>query len=299
MKRIAYRGGSAATLMVFTLSGVLSSARAAIIAGNAIDLDNQPGQTYTDGSGAIWSTADIHPAGNGVFMPFIRQTSPGSSPWEQGFNTDAPKQADNLGGAWTHSLRLADISQVVRNGIAYYQFAMNANQTGVEPIISIDKVEIFQTNTAALTDYDGANMVTGSPTDHFGQPAMMVYSEDAVIDTTINLNSRQNNGQGIGTADMTLLVPVALFTGNQQYVVLYSSFGDPNFTGNGNGNGNYSGPTGGFYPANAGFEDWNATEGATRTPPGVPLPSVASGGMAILGLAALVHLRRGRRIGAG
>lgn len=281
--------------MVGGLLSIGSAVHAGSISpGTVVDLDSQPGQTYTDGSGAVWSTADIHPAGNGVFQPFVRETSPGSSQYENGFNTDAAKQLDNLGGAWTHSLLLSSIAQVTVNGTAYYQFAMNANQTGVNPIISIDEVEIFQSNLANLTGYVGTNLSYGLATDHFTSDptATMVYNEDKVVDTTININSRQNNGQGIGTADMTLLVPVALFTGNQQYVVLYSSFGNPNDLNNGQTNKalTVQSPSTSFYAANAGFEDWNATEGSTPLETTTPLPKTASSGLVLLASAAGLFL---------
>ena len=255
--------------------------------------------TYTDSQGAVYSNADIHPAGEGVFQPFERIHSAGNAAYEQGFNTDSKTfQLDNLtkgAQTWNHSVLLSDIAKVTFNGTQYYEFDLNINQTGNSGSYeSLDKVQIFQTSTPDITNYVGASPSDGSATDNFydkGAPlATKVYDEDmgAAGDTTINLNSRLNNGQGDGTADMTLLVPTALFTGNQQYVVLYSAFGDPN------AKNHQTSSTPGFFPVDGGKEQWRYND----TPSPVPLPSTANIGLALFaGLGTLIGIRKlaGRR----
>jgi len=111
--------------------------------------------------------------------------------------------------------------------------------------------------------------------------ATKVYDEDGGTagDTTIQINSRLNNGQGTGTADMTLMVPKSLFSNNLPYVVLYSAFGDPN--------GNAKATGDGFYPSTGGHEDWNADIGPTSP---VPLPPSLYAGAGLLGAFGLVRL---------
>lgn len=249
--------------------------------------------TYTDSQGAIYSNADIHPAGEGVFQPFERIHANQNSPYEQGFNTNAgSKELDNLthgDQTWNHAVSLSSLATVTLNGTAYYEFSLNLNQTGNSgSFVSLDKVQIFQTNVAAVTGYQGAK-TTGATADNFignaSTPlAVKVYDEDLgkVGDTTINLNSRLNNGQGTGTADMTLLVPKTLFSNNLPDVVLYSAFGDPNASKPKNSN------TPGFFAVTGGHEDWNFN----AKPSAVPVPAPLYAAAMLLGVCGLVRSRR-------
>jgi MYXO-CTERM domain-containing protein len=95
------------------------------------------------------------------------------------------------------------------------------------------------------------------------------YDVDAGGDNWVVIDS--NLGSGSGQGDMRLLVPVADFAGAtaDQYVYLFSRFGDHD-----NNNG--------------GFEEWSLQGAATA----IPLPG--AGAMALAGLAGVAARRRRR-----
>jgi len=145
-----------------------------------------------------------------------------------------------------------------------YQFLLDVNQTGANPLLSLDALRIF-TRSTALTS---ASTLT-SLTDALG--IQQRYNLDAGdLTNSITLNFALNSGSGSG--DMYAYIPTAFFPGALpgDFVYVYSRFGDS-------------------FPANDGFEEW-----AVRTPvnpPGVP----DSGSTVMLlgaALAAIALIRR-------
>ena len=187
-------------------------------------------------NGALFIENDIQATGSGVLDSFVRMKSNGDI--EQGFNTSArPLQLDeNNSPIFTHDMQLTDIPVIedcrILGCIDYREFILDINQTGTEPLLSLDVLQIYMGNQL-LDD--------GVPSN----PALLgtlIYNMDAGTDSWVKLNYSLNHGSGSG--DMRLLVPNSLFTGPGSYVYLYSKFG----------------VQGGEWVNNDGYEEW-ATRG--------------------------------------
>src|SRR5262249_6956916 len=142
-------------------------------------------------------------------------------------------------------------------------FLLDINQTGSKPLISLNKIQVFLGNAPDLSP----NTFSGGVLN-FGGNATLVYNLDGGSggNGTIELDFSLNSGSGSG--DMFAYIPNALFTGSNQWVYLYSQFGDPNAT-------------------NDGFEEW-ATINGVVLPNNTPEPAsllLAATGLAGLGLA--------------
>lgn len=201
-------------------------------------------------NGAEFRTSDIAPTGTGNIDSFVRIKKNG---FEQGYNTDASDFAyDEMAGSFTHSLLLSNIPQVQLGNTLYYEFGLDINQSGSEPLLSLDAVQIYRYTAG---DYTGAVSGLGDPLYDLG-------------DNWIMLNYAL--GAGSGKGDMYAYIPVSTLnndgaTGN--YVYLYSMFG-------------YQG---GDWASNAGFEEWFVRENVTPPPP-PPVPAPAAVVLGMLGM---------------
>lgn len=211
-------------------------------------------------NGAIYNQGNAQPTGTGVIDPFERMQATGT---EQGYNTDASGVMDNLPWPHTADTLLAGAATVNIGGTDYLEFLLDINQTGSNPLLSLNEVQIFQTGAAgqSVTSFTGGVLDLADAT--------LAYRMDAGADSTVNLDS--SLGHGSGSGDMNLFVPASYFdfSSNQGYLVLYSSFGNPN-------------------PSNDGYEEWAVLRG---DPPVVPEPAT----MSLLGLGiAAIAVRRFR-----
>jgi hypothetical protein len=185
--------------------------------------------------------------GTGVIDPFLRIHSNSTS--EQGYNTSLGTPEDDVAGNFTRALLLSDLKSITINGVAYYLFTLDANQSGNDPI-SVDQIQIFQAN---LDVNDGAITTaatsTTPPLISFSDASLAFRMNDAVTGfNDIEVNS--NNGSGSG--DLFLFVPVTDFDQTKKYIIFYSQLGVP----------------GGFAQTD-GFEEWAALQGtATSVPDG-------------------------------
>ena len=152
----------------------------------------------------------------------------------EGYNTDGrPIEFDeNTTHIFNHSLLISAIPTVSIGGTPYRQFMLDINEKGSDTgrYISLDKLEIYLLSTGDRTDYSTFGM------DSLTDPDKLVYTMDpGGPDNWIKLDYKLNGGSGSG--DMFAYIPDSLFTGPNQYVYLYSRFGD-NIT------------------SDAGFEEW-------------------------------------------
>jgi hypothetical protein len=242
------------------------------------------GSSATD-QGVIYQQMNQQPTGTGVIKSFVRIEQ---NSHEQGYNTDhRPVQFDEKQDAtYTHSLQLASLTAVAMGGQSYYQFLLDINETDTTAgrMLSLNKIELFQTNDDSINGYaEAASSTTtaGSLGDTFTSSAStMIYNLDTGSngDQQITLNYDLNSGSGSG--DMYMYVPTSKFVAGYSDVVLYSYFGVP-------------------YTSSAGFEEW-ATLSSSNTPSiSTPLPASVWSGLVILaGLAGAraVTMRRRRDV---
>ena len=192
---------------------------------------------------ALFIENDNQATGSGVLDSFVRISdgSPKTGAVIEGFNTSArPLQLDeNTSPIFTHDLLLTDVPILTVNSIDYREFILDINQSGTDPLLSLDVVQIY------LGDVLADHAVPSDPS----LLGTLIWDLDGSVidgDSWVKLNYSLNNGSGSG--DMRLLVPNSLFSGHDgSYVYLYSKFGDQ----------------GGAYINNDGFEEW-----AVRGQPG-------------------------------
>jgi hypothetical protein len=216
--------------------------------------------TTDGGSGAIYTTIDTHPAGTGVFNPFLTYQRKGV---EEGYNSSQggpgqgyldTKRVDK----WNHDLHLGDLAVVTLNGKGtFYAFELDANETGtgnINRLLSVDDIRIYTSPT------DTAKSVGNNATkvDSLGT---LQYAQNLDLGVTANWvlidASRSEGGStsGSGSSDLILYVPTSLFDDAKSTDFLYfytiNGLHDP---------ANSDAPGGSVNGAqsNAGFEEWRA-----------------------------------------
>src|SRR5262245_53301605 len=106
---------------------------------------------------AVFQTAELQPAGTGVFNTFLQLQH---SPTEQGYNSDGVHQFDEKSG--DHSVLLAAVPIVIGDGsngtlegVAYRAFTYDLNEPngGIKPYVSLDQLQIWQEEAGNLTSF--------------------------------------------------------------------------------------------------------------------------------------------------
>jgi hypothetical protein len=174
-------------------------------------------------NGAYFEAFDASKAGRGIFPTFLALQKHGNSDISQGYNSDyRPAEFDEVNPAThNHSVELDWLGQIQFDSIWYYSFELDADQTGSDPFIYLEQLEIYQTNDPKAHDYS-----TGLGT--------LVYDLDSDLGNPLNttdnsvwLDYTMSSG-GSGWKDMIVNIPVASFSTDYDYVVLYSQFGNDN-----------------------------------------------------------------------
>jgi PEP-CTERM motif len=263
-------------LMAFCVSAVLGSGVA-----NATTLDLTALNSFGELGGAFYLQAGVAPTGSGVIHSFVRIASNGDT--EQGYNTDLrPLQFDeNPSPTFTRHLDLSAVPLVDCSLIAgcsagggsgnYREFMLDINQTGDDPLISLDRVIVYLRSAGNLDTFSSTNNGTVAGTDTFNS-GNLIYDSGLGNDVTLNFT----NAPGSGGGDMFLYIKDSLFTGPNQFVYLYSFFGVPNNN-------------------NDGFEEWSVRlpGGGGESNPQDAVPEPAS--LLLLGSGLAFAARRVRR----
>lgn len=258
--------------------GLSTTARA----NTVIDLTtaNSTSGSRTSASGDTFIVNEIQPqsTGTGFIDSFLRIQQTGS---ERGYNTNTNQVLDNKDGNFTHSILLSDLAVQTINGVEYYMFILDINQTGPNPLLSLNQVQIFANSgdpgAGCTIDEanpgDFANITGGCGTEVF-----TMSNNTMGTDYELQLNYDLNSGSGSG--DYQFLIAKSAFNGIPltSNIILFSQFGSPN----------------GAYSSNDGFEEWWALRGTPGGTPPVPEPA----SLLLFGMGLGLVARRVRRMRA-
>ncbi|TCS17526.1 DUF11 domain-containing protein [Caulobacter sp. BK020] len=201
-----------------------------------IDLTS-PGSTTTI-DGVIVTYGDPIGSGTGIYSPFLGIDDNDGD--EKGFNTDATGVLDT-DQSKTSSLTFNDIPVKIINGVEYFEFRLDLNQTNANTLISLTSLKLYYSSAPAT----GANYV--SATHELDSDFTKVFDLDSGGDTRLLLDAHSS---GSGNDDYVFFVPVSAFAGadfSADYITLFADFGTP----------------GTAYAANDGFEEFNTEKVST------------------------------------
>jgi len=200
-------------------------------------VDLNQSQPLSDGTIVSTVGLDSGSTGTGAIDPFLVLQATGNNALESGYNTDAASNAlplDDKIANETRSILLSSMQAVNVGGTLYYEFLLDANETGKGSDNKYVSLSQFQLYTSADPAQNGE---TVSGTLQYTMPSSIL------IDSS-------SSGSGNGY-DLKILVPVSSIIADptQPYLILYTQFG-----------GAYNGPMpNGIqvdYGVDAGFEEW-------------------------------------------
>ena len=183
---------------------------------------------------AVFSAFDASKAGRGVFPAFLAtqdQKSLGGT-INLGYNSDYRGPGSNkvqfdetTSAEHNYSLLLSQLGvyEDPITHITYYSFTLDADQApGLGPLISLDRLQIYQTNNPSITGYDIASYSFPTSGDN---TARLAYDLDGPGEANNNvlINYSQSSG-GSGWADMIVDIPTSKFIGGYSNVVLFGQF---------------------------------------------------------------------------
>ena len=238
------------------LAAALASTAQAVV----VDLDTTgSGQI----NGALFEIGSIHPAGTGVFEPFLTLQDNGT---EQGYNSSTGNFDTKREPVWNHEIKFSDLQQTTINGVAYFGFAVDVNEPNGANKADISLVGLSIWTSATIqnsTSTDGSGNFNGSL-------GVLRY------DLGENEVHYTDTHKGSGESDINIYIPVSYFAGASpdDYVYMYQQWGNANAMTEG------------------GFEETRLIEGIT------PIPEM-SALFPIVGLMVAVgstHVLRRRRM---
>ncbi|MBK0400438.1 hypothetical protein H0I76_14650, partial [Limibaculum sp. M0105] len=223
------------------------------------DLTTRAGGDEATIDGALFRTqASEGSSGTGLIQAFVRVQSDGT---EEGYNTSERPLAydENSSPSFTKSLLLNQVPIVEIDGIEYYEFRLDINQTNNDPLLSLDELKVYTSTTG-----DEEGLITG--TDFTDDTTLVWDLDDQDLDGTDDTDHTilldYSLQAGSGKSDMFFYVPVDDFGGvdpDSTYVVLYSKFGETGFLSDGP-DGIVPDALEGDYDTNDGFEEWSVSK---------------------------------------
>ena len=204
------------------------------------DIDITALDASTTIGGAIFKKLSPSGAGTGQYNTFLAISDNDGN--ERGFNSDDTNPLDNTNNdidvSKTHTVLLGTIPVKIIDGVAYYEFHVDLNESNNVPSaqISLDAFQIYTSNNAGIEDL---NVL---------QSQNLAYNMDAGGDVTLLMSDASSSGSG--NDDYAVLVPVANFAGQDPattYLYLYVEMGFK----------------GGDFAVNGTFEEWNIQQAGT------------------------------------
>ena len=235
----------------------------------------------------------IFGSGTGQIDPFL-QVSDNNGPgqdteyeidgMEKAYNTSGDEPVPDMGSSpnFNHTLPISELPIVYVDDVAYYELRLDINEqdTDTERWLSLDALQIWQSDTADLDednvfvaagtqapgDYASIGFTTGTVDGNY-----LVYNMDeGDINNWVAMNYTLNAGSGV--ADLVILVPVANFDADMDYVYLYCAFGFQEGTSDityhywdNQDNEHVASVTDATWEAGDGFEEWAVREFALKS----------------------------------
>jgi hypothetical protein len=209
--------------------------------GQTVDL--RPAGSSGTINGALFTQTDQQPAGTGFIDPFLRVQE---KPTEQGYNTDGGFPFDDKHPHnYQHSILQSSLAVFVVNGVSYYKFMLDSNQSGTsysQHTLSVDQLQIYTSNNPSQT------------TQTFKPDGTLAFDATTHLAYNLNVggltsNSVLTTATGSGKADMYAYIPTSDFIATDKYVILYFF-------------------SGGKFPSSGGFEEWVAFTKQQSVPEG-------------------------------
>jgi hypothetical protein len=175
---------------------------------------------------AFFTTDFSKTSGTGVIDPFL---SIQANPTESGYNISSGVLDTKRNGQYTVTQHVSDLQTIVVNGVSYYAFLIDINESNsaANSKISIDTIKIYTSNNLLTTFGDLTSQGT------------LQFDIDSLDPNVTLLYDDLNTGSGQG--DVAFFVPTSILTGvsSTDFFYLYQEFG----------------VTGGAFASDSGFEE--------------------------------------------
>jgi hypothetical protein len=203
---------------------------------------------FWDFAGLLWSVTQTQPTGSGYIDSFVRIQDAGPSPDSlviDGHNTSGTLLNDEKPGpTFTHDVLTAGLQAITIDGETYYQFLLDINQTGSDPLLSLSGLQFCQSGSKSLSFTDGCGGTdstgpnTGTSTIKYDLNAAQGTTHPQTVDPTNNVLLDYSLNSGSGSGDLFVYVPTSLLPkagASNKYLYLWSQFGLPAPDGNNDG----------------------------------------------------------------
>lgn len=195
-------------IALFAAALTLAASTASAVTYNLNTIVTAPIDTL-DGRG-YFTTDILKTTGTGVIDPFLSIQNNGT---EQGFNVSAGVADTKRNGQYTRTQTVADLQTVVVDGVSYYAFLIDINESNsaASSKISLNAIKLY-TSSSLVTTIAGLNSAT------------LQWDMDSLQNNTI-LYDDINTGSGQG--DIAFFIPTSAFAGVAQtdYFYLFQQFG--------------------------------------------------------------------------
>jgi hypothetical protein len=169
--------------------------------------------------GALFHQGDLVPPGAGKLESIVRLEARRGSHVDQGYNTDyRPLQFNEVHSkSLTHAEKLSNVATVTVHGQVYREFVLEVEQSRHHPLVSLDELQIFVSNSSTLHKYNGRKDTLGG--------LYSVYDLESTGEHWIKLNTRLDGSNHVA---MVALIPESAFAGADANasVYVYSKFGE-------------------------------------------------------------------------
>jgi hypothetical protein len=170
-------------------------------------------------NGALFEVGSIHPAGTGVFNPFLTIQN---SPWEQGYNSGTGNFDTKREPQWNHEIRFSQLQVTMINNTAYFGFAIDVNEPngGNRAGISLNGLSLWTSATTQnSTSVDANGFFNGS----LGTLRYEIGGNSVLYD---------DQHHGSGESDINVFIPVSLFAGANanDFVYMFQRWGNTDQT---------------------------------------------------------------------